>query len=235
MWIRLGLTEDPGAFVRLLNFLARENEDLISRNPATPLLYTGAASGQPIVRYAREKQEQWLDVFMMIRQGWEDCDGLSCYRAGELRARGWRAIEPGYSSYRLAESIRPDHIPAKVFLRTRGNRTFHCLVSYELDGHTFFDDPSARLGMYGGRLLSPAWVERRLDEQLRAREAQIHLTPAWDARVGNDRHAREIRGYGHAGAVRGHLVRAGQGSVEGRGAVRLVRDFKGGVFDEQIS
>lgn len=89
MKIRVLLSFDERAALRLLNWLARENARIYQRRKDLPGLY---ASG---VVYRRERVETWCDVLHLYQQGHEDCDGLSAARAGELLARGWRALSPG--------------------------------------------------------------------------------------------------------------------------------------------
>ena len=147
MNIRVKLAFHEGAAVRLLNWLAGENARILRARPDLPLLYDTA------VVYRRERDETWCDVLNTILHGKEDCDGLSAYRAGELIARGWRALRPGDEGYEQAVLSKPETIAAEVFLRTRvpvgGAGTYHCVVRYPVDGVWYSDDPSARLGMHG--------------------------------------------------------------------------------------
>lgn len=147
MNIRIKLAFHEGAAVRLLNWLAGENARILRARPDLPLLYDTA------VVYQRERDETWCDVLNTILHGKEDCDGLSAYRAGELIARGWRALRPGDEGYEAAVLAKPKSIPAEVFLRTRvpvgGSGTYHCVVRYPVEGAWYSDDPSARLGMHG--------------------------------------------------------------------------------------
>ena len=106
----------------------------------------------------------------MLLQGHEDCDGLASARAGELQARGWRALRPGDDGYVLAQQLRPDPIRAEVMLTTRSRPDdtglYHCIVRYRVGGRWLRDDPSARLGMNGGRidpLVKQRWSARAVD------------------------------------------------------------------------
>ena len=142
--------------VRLLNWLAWWNEGVLRSLPGLPLLYKSGA------RYARESEETWSDVFNLHLQGWEDCDALAAARAGELRARGWRALgrdDPGYAVAREAD-LRT--IPADVVLRTRNGTLYHCICRYRVGSETYYDDPSARLGMFGGKTMTSAEVQSYL-------------------------------------------------------------------------
>lgn len=108
-----------------------------------PLLY---ASG---VRYQREPVEAWLDYPSLLEQGHEDCDGLAAARAGELMARGAAALSPEDGGYALARDRKLDTIEAMAFLRTRREGLYHCVVRYRVGRTWYWDDPSARLGMFG--------------------------------------------------------------------------------------
>lgn len=134
----------------LLNWLARCNARLIRERPDLPGLY---ASG---VRYEREEEETWCDYVQMLAQMWEDCDGLAAGRAGELMARGWRALSPGEGGYTRAKELRLKTIEAEVCLTTRvqpgEHGQYHCIVRYVVDGKVYWDDPSARLGMLPVRM-----------------------------------------------------------------------------------
>lgn len=135
----------------VLNALARHNAILYRAYPSIPGLYESGT------RYEREKKELWSDVVHMYRAGHEDCDALAAARAGELMARGWRALTPEDGGYQVAQYLKPDYIPAEVILRTKtdpnGIGPYHCIVRYQVGNHWYRDDPSARLGMYGPRRL----------------------------------------------------------------------------------
>ena len=161
MRIALKLAFDERAAVRLLNWLARENVELLTIRPDIPLLYESG------VIYRRERDETWSDALNTLAQGWEDCDALSAWRAGELMARGYKALSSGDGGYKRAKRDRLKHIEAEVFLRTRApeGRTglYHCLVRYRVGKRWYRDDPSARLGMYGPDRLENPWGDRPED------------------------------------------------------------------------
>lgn len=133
--------------LRLLNWLAGENARTLRQRPDLPLLYDSG------VVYRREDDELWRDINHVFASGSEDCDSLAAARAGELIARGWRALTPGEGGFEQARRARLESIPAQVFLRTRSPRErpglYHCLVRYQVDSQEYRDDPSARLGMNG--------------------------------------------------------------------------------------
>lgn len=154
MRIAVDLTFDEQGAVSLLQWLARWNERIFRSRPELPLLYDAG------IVYRRETVEVWSDAVGVLTQGHEDCDALAAYRAGELRAHGWRAMRPGDGGYPLARVLQPRSIDADVILQTRVKPgtigTYHCVVRYVLHGAppnrlpaTFTDDPSARLGMRG--------------------------------------------------------------------------------------
>lgn len=144
------LAFDEHAALRLLNWLAQENARILKARPDLPGLY---AAG---VRYQREPNEIWCDYLTLLAVGHEDCDGLSAARAGELIARGGRALAPTDGGYRKGRRLRT--IPAQVLLLTRSGKfepgMYHCIVRYRVGGRWYRDDPSARLGMPTGPSLA---------------------------------------------------------------------------------
>jgi hypothetical protein len=152
--------------VSLLNWLARTNCRILRENPALPGLYLSG------VVYKRETEETWSDYVNLLAQGWEDCDSLAAARAGELLARGWKALQPGDGGYAEATRRKLASIPAEVFLRTRSRPDqpglYHCLVRYRLGRSWHYDDPSARLGMLDQHLTGPE-VAQRLALQVNGR------------------------------------------------------------------
>ena len=129
--------------LRLLNWLAEENARILRVRPDLPGLYEAG------VRYEREPNEVWCDYLTLLAVGHENCDGLSAARAGELLARGGRALSPTDGGYRRGRRLRS--IPAEVLLLTRSGRLepgqYHCIVRYRVGKRWYRDDPSARLGM----------------------------------------------------------------------------------------
>jgi hypothetical protein len=148
--ITVALTFNERDAVSLLNWLARCNARLLRERPTLPLLYATS------VRYGREEEETWSDYIQLLAQGWEDCDALAAARAGELIARGWRALSPSDPGYAAARAERLESIPSEVALTTQIKKgehgLYHCVVRYVVNGTTWFDDPSARLGMLPERL-----------------------------------------------------------------------------------
>jgi hypothetical protein len=145
--IAVKLAFDEMGALRLLNWLAQENAVILRARPDLPLLYDSG------VVYQREQDETWSDYINLLAEGHEDCDALAAARAGELVARGWKAMSSDDEGWELAAKLKPATIPAEVMLRTRARPDepglYHCIVRYPIDGKWFRDDPSARLGMYG--------------------------------------------------------------------------------------
>lgn len=150
MNITVALTFNERDAVSLLNWLARCNARLLRERPTLPLLYATS------VRYGREEEETWSDYIQLLAQGWEDCDALAAARAGELIARGWKALSPRDPGYAEAKALGLTSIPSEVALTTQIRRgehgLYHCVVRYVVGGTAWFDDPSARLGMLDERL-----------------------------------------------------------------------------------
>lgn len=145
MKIAVKLSFSEQAALRLLNWLARENARILRARPDLPGLY------QAGVRYQLEREETWCDYLALLAQGWEDCDGLAAARAGELLARGGRALGPTDPGYAEARRLGLRSIRAEVYLRTRvrpgRSGLYHCVVRYRVGERWYRDDPSARLGM----------------------------------------------------------------------------------------
>ncbi|MCK6508028.1 hypothetical protein L6R53_32460 [Myxococcota bacterium] len=164
MNITVALAFSEWEAVSLLNWLAGVNARILLENPELPGLYESG------VVYKRETEETWSDYINLLAQGWEDCDSLAAARAGELRARGWRALKKGDGGFDEARRRRLQHVEAEVFLRTRSRPDqpglYHCLVRYRVGSRWHLDDPSARLGMLDQRLTGPE-VAQRLALQVR--------------------------------------------------------------------
>ena len=158
MIIKVALTFNERDAVSLLNWLARCNARLLRERPSLPLLYATS------VRYDREEEELWSDYIQLLAQGWEDCDALAAARAGELIARGWKALSPRDPGYAAAKAANLTTIPAEVALTTSVRQgehgLYHCIVRYSVNGAVWFDDPSARLGMLPERLNGQECHER---------------------------------------------------------------------------
>ena len=162
MRIALRLAFDERAAVRLLNWLARENARILRQRPDLPLLYDSG------IVYRRETDETWCDILNALAEGAEDCDGLAAARAGELIARGFRALDPSDAGFKEARHLRLESIYAEVLLTTHAPADepglYHCIVRYRVGDRWHRDDPSARLGMNG--TIDPS-VRSRWERQAR--------------------------------------------------------------------
>ncbi len=145
MSIVMRVTKTERGLAGLLTWLARHNAELLRERPDLPLLYDSG------VRYEREEVETWSDYLATLEAGHEDCDALAAARAGELLARGHRALTEVDGGFDEARRLRLPSIPAWVVLRTKGDlglpNLYHCIVLYRVGNTWWRDDPSARLGM----------------------------------------------------------------------------------------
>lgn len=187
MNITVALTFNERDAVSLLNWLARCNARLLRERPTLPFLYATS------VRYGREEEETWSDYIQLLAQGWEDCDALAAARAGEILARGWKALSPRDPGYAEAKAAGLASIPAEVALTTSvrpgEHGLYHCVVRYVVSGTAWFDDPSARLGMLDERLDGRQCHERIVT---RVRLAGLRRDPA-HARRRPHRHTHSRR------------------------------------------
>lgn len=161
---RISLIMDfsPPEVLRLLNLVAGIDGRQFAADPSLPGVYESG------VVYRREEDETFADWKNTLLQGWEDCDSLAPARAGELVARGYRALRLGDDGYEHAQRNRPASIEAWCFLTTRSDpkekgKLYHVEVNYHIGGRIYHDDPSARLGMYGEAidpLVEQLWEER---------------------------------------------------------------------------
>lgn len=111
--------------------VVRCNCEYLRTHPKAPLLY---ASG---VRWREEgSPEKWKDIPSILRDGYDDCEGVACWLAAEMRVRPRNSVEnravPG----------------ARVILRTTSTPgLWHAIVEDIETGKRY--DPSVRLGMRG--------------------------------------------------------------------------------------
>jgi len=164
------LAFEEGAALRLLNWLAGENRRILQGMPELPGLY------ESHVVYRPEEEEEWADYLNLLLKGYEDCDALAAARAGELMARGYRALDParGDGGAVVAHDLRLRSIPAKVILRTRVNPgesgLYHCIVKYWVAGRRYYDDPSIRLGMHTDGIVTTRTLRQPRVERARSFE-----------------------------------------------------------------
>jgi hypothetical protein len=95
------------------------DEEILQKNPQLPALY---AAG---IKYKLPPHRVWRYPHEMLREGWGDCEGLSCWRAAELHVSG----------------ADPD---ARVLVYRTAPRRWHAVVGR---GDGWIDDPSIVCGM----------------------------------------------------------------------------------------
>lgn len=117
--------ETPQEVLAQFEGMTATNAIWLQNHPEAPKLYESG------VRYQREgSPELWFDVAGILAHGYDDCEGLACWRAAELRNQGYGA-RPVLREYKKAD----------------GGRLYHCLVEVDTPDGPMYDDPSARLGM----------------------------------------------------------------------------------------
>lgn len=102
-----------------LEGLAGIDTELIREGHVPPLYSTN-------VVYRTEPRDVWRHALDVVKEGWGDCEDLSAYRVGELRASG---EDPG----------------ARVRTFQTGPRQYHAVVER---GDGTIEDPSYELGMH---------------------------------------------------------------------------------------
>lgn len=98
-----------------------------------PLLY---ASGVVYERDPEQEEfsERWSDIPTILKDGFDDCEGLSAFLAAEMRVRAPNSVSPH------------KHPTAAVVLkRTRRRGMWHAVVEDKTTGERW--DPSRQLGM----------------------------------------------------------------------------------------
>lgn len=135
-------TSDPEVLEQLLQWLSELNFVYLMKHPHTPPLYRSGVS------YRREprqvvRSEKFAGIGEVLEQGWGDCDDLAPWRAAELQMHGI-AARP-----RLVDASHPAYRDVSA---GKTKRVWHVVVERETGpgtGDIVFEDPSARLGMYG--------------------------------------------------------------------------------------
>lgn len=129
----IAIDDDRALPVREVNnAIARHNARQI-RERGLPRLYGGG------VRYKTEgSPELWWDAQEIVNNGFDDCEGLSAYRAGEL-------LNDGVDAEVYTRLVQK---PDTGMGGTGKGRLFHAVTRARLpDGRVVVDDPSRRLGM----------------------------------------------------------------------------------------
>jgi hypothetical protein len=148
-----------------LEGMVRANQDYLRAYPETPLLYRSG------IRYQREPdgQEEWCDIPNIIAAGWGDCEDLAAWLVAELREKFKMPARPflrfrkkaGEFHYHALLTI-PHHYVWKPVMHPQKNiplldpqtgrpAAMRAPVFTGKMGEFVFEDPSARLGMYGGK------------------------------------------------------------------------------------
>lgn len=153
MLIRLKAAFEEQRFVALLALLTRWYATDWASRPELPGLY------DLDVRYENEEGEELSDMANLLMKGVEDCDTLAPARAGELRARGARALTPGDGGFEEARRLGLTRIEAHPLMLAKHPKgrpgLYHIVVEYRVGERWYRDDPSARLGMNGARRRNP--------------------------------------------------------------------------------
>ena len=115
----LNVPPSAETYSRALEGLVGVDEEILRRNPDLPTLYESG------VKYKLPPHRVWRYPHEIVRDGWGDCEGLSCWRAAELHVSG----------------ADPD---ARVMVYRSGPRRWHAVVGR---GDGLIDDPSIVCGM----------------------------------------------------------------------------------------
>lgn len=115
----LNVPPSAETYSRALEGLVGVDEEILLKNPQLPPLY---AAG---IKYKLPKHRVWRYPHEIMRDGWGDCEGLSCWRTAELHVTG----------------ADPD---ARVLVYRTGPRRWHAVVGR---GDGWIDDPSIVCGM----------------------------------------------------------------------------------------
>lgn len=145
-WLRVSLDGDNAEGVTLIgDAIAAHNARMLPKWNLPPLYKSG-------VKYQVEgAPERWLDAQAIYRQGHDDCEGLSAWRAGELLLEG---VAAGVDARKIEK-------PSKEMGGSGRGRLYHAVTWVNgPDGQRQYDDPSVRLGMP-----VPAWYKEYADKR----------------------------------------------------------------------
>ena len=132
-WARIMvMPNDVSAITLVGNRMAKHNAQIMALGLVPPLYRSG-------VRYKIEgAPEKWMDAIEANIQGFDDCEGLAAYRAGELQRDGYDA----------SVAVREIPTQAAAGMGGGGGKLYHAITEIKMpDGKVVYDDPSARLGM----------------------------------------------------------------------------------------
>ncbi len=137
-YMRVGIDDEDAVAVRFIgNAIAAHNARLIREgNYNIPPLYDSK-----IIYKLESAPEKWWDAPAIAIAGFDDCEGLAAYRAGELQAR------EGLNADVWTRRIQPPQDERFTGYKAKG-RLFHALTRVREKGKKdAYDDPSVRLGM----------------------------------------------------------------------------------------
>lgn len=118
----LGLPSKADMYAAALEGLVQVNGLVLAKEHIPPLYQSGA-------RWRNIKHNNWRRADQISGEGWGDCEGLSSWRAAELRLTG-------------------EDDNARVGVYHTGPRTYHAVV---IRGDDYIEDPSILLGMKSRR------------------------------------------------------------------------------------
>lgn len=90
-----------------------------------------------LIGASENEAELWLDIPSILDRGYDDCEGLACYLAAELRVRSKNSLGVGRRAI------------ASCVLKPVGVGKWHAVTCDPATGQCW--DPSAKLGMYDRR------------------------------------------------------------------------------------
>lgn len=115
----LGLPSKADIYAAALEGLVQVNGLVLDKDPRIPPIYAAGVRWKPI------PHDNWRRADQIAGEGWGDCEGLSAWRAAELRRSG---EDPG----------------ARVGCYHTGPKKYHAIV---IRGDDSIEDPSVWLGM----------------------------------------------------------------------------------------
>lgn len=115
----LGLPSKADIYAAALEGLVQVNDRLMDRHPGLPRLYDSGA------RWRNIPHSNWRNAVRIAVEGWGDCEGLSAWRAAELRRFG-------------------EDPAARVGCYHTGPKKYHAIV---IRGDDTIEDPSIYCGM----------------------------------------------------------------------------------------
>ena len=102
------------------------------------------------VRYKAEKKgvEDWLDCLEILRRGFDDCEGLGCYRAAELRCAGISNARARWKYWQSPTTLEQRYHIVTVYGPPLGGFSIPKHAK-PIGNGMYVEDPSKVLGMRG--------------------------------------------------------------------------------------